>query len=58
MEDYNDNSIRHFKCQLCNGEYKMIKFIVSKNLCGYMCENCWKKYYKRMNEIYGKRWNL
>ena len=52
MEELHDNSIRKFRCDQCLLEHNMIKYICAKGSCGYLCEYCWKTFFKRMNEIY------
>ena len=46
------DSIKKFECPQC----KRMKFILilkgDKKNIGYLCEECWKIYHKRIKEIY------
>ena len=52
MDNFDDNSIRLFKCEQCANMVKMLIAKADKKRIGYMCEDCWKKYKKRLKEIY------
>lgn len=54
MDNINSNDIRKFRCGQC---YIKANFLICKTdklEVGYLCQNCWNIYDKRMKQIYGK----
>jgi hypothetical protein len=48
----NNNTIKIFRCELCENNNYIIKIIVKHKKAGFMCNTCWNKYYKRIKELY------
>ena len=52
MESHDNNGIKKFKCSQCK-KYK--DYLIWKNIKiqpGYICEECWKIYNKRMKSVF------
>ena len=52
--DYDDsNEIeKKFKCEQCSNFVNILIFKNTHKRVGYLCENCWRLFRKRMIEIY------
>ena len=41
-----------FHCELCNKCCKHIKRIIKFKQCGYLCDDCWNIFFKRLKSIH------
>ena len=47
-----NNSIRAFPCELCGENDKILIWKQKHDQCGYLCQNCWNKFQKRIKQIF------
>ena len=48
-----DNGIKKYVCNQCQKRVFILFLKTDKLNVGYLCEDCWKIYDKRIKEIYG-----
>lgn len=51
-----ENQFKTYLCPECNTNQSMLKKLINYNNAdisklGFMCENCWNKFFKRMNDM-------